>query len=135
MAKNCMEEVAHLLGVELGEEFRINLCPNVLFKFDMNGILAQQEGEYSWHSANHGILQELIYGSFDIIKLPWKPKVGNTFWSYYCEDFKVDDYTWSGNAGDYMRLKCGIVFRTEQEALEARPAKYKELTGRDWGEV
>ena len=29
---------------------------------------------------------------------------------------------------------CGCVFRTKEEALAARPAKYKELTGKEWEE-
>lgn len=82
MTKNLIPTVAKMLGVEMEEEFKINLCPNILFKFDMSGVLAQEQSEASWHSANPRILQELIYDSFEIIKLPWKPKVGKSYYSF-----------------------------------------------------
>ena len=126
---NLMPEVARMLGVEIGEEFRINLCPNVLFKFDMNGILAQEQGEASWHSANHGMLQELIYGSFEIMKLPWKPKTGATYYYFINLSGKwtVHSRWWSESPSEYALYKAGWVFRTKEEAENALPAIAREF--------
>lgn len=140
---NLMPEVARMLGVEIGEKFQINLCPNVLFKFDMSGILAQEQGEASWHSANRGILQELIYGSFEIMKLPWKPRKGDVFYSFYKEGvavlfgyavsesddcvWKVTECYWNDSPLAIALYKAGWVYRTREEAENALPDVAKEL--------
>lgn len=127
---NLMPEVARMLGVEIGEKFQINLCPNVLFKFDMSGILAQEQGEASWHSANRGILQELIYGSFEIMKLPWKPKRKDTYWTFYINDhdkLDTDWNIWTEEVAELARLKAGWVYRTREEAEAALPAVAAEM--------
>lgn len=129
MAKNLIPTVAKMLGVEMEEEFKINLCPNILYKFDMSGVLAQEQSEASWHSANPRILQELIYGSFEIIKLPWKPKVGKSYYSFngvygkWC----VHSYVWSKSPCEYALLDKGWVFRTRKEAEDALPNIAKEF--------
>ncbi len=129
MAKNLIPEIARMLGVELGEEFKINLCPNVLFKFDMSGVLVQEQGEASWHSANCGVLQELIYGSFEIIKLPWKPKKGDVYYTFELLSGKwvVRSFWWGGFPNEYALLDKGWVYRTRAEAEAALPAVAKEI--------
>lgn len=129
MAKNHMADVAKMLGLELGEEFKINLCPNELFKFDMNGILAQEQGEASWRSANHGMLQELVYGSFEIVKLPWKPKKGDVYFTFVLmgDKWGVGSLHWGGFPNEYGSLEKGWVYRTCAEAQAALPAVAKEI--------
>lgn len=129
MAKNLIPEIAKMLGVELGEEFKINLCPNELFKFDMNGILAQEQGEASWRSANHGMLQELVYGSFEIVKLPWKPKKGDVYFTFVLmgDKWGVGSLHWGGFPNEYGSLEKGWVYRTCAEAQAALPAVAKEI--------
>lgn len=133
MAKNHMADVAKMLGLELGEEFKINLCPNELFKFDMNGILAQEQGEASWRSANHGILYELIYGSLEIVKLPWRPKPGEYYYTYNSL-WEIINVSWRDDLYDLCWQKLELVFRTEEEALKERSRIYKEWTGEEWEE-
>lgn len=139
MSKNLIPQIAQMLGVEMGEEYKINLCPNILFKFDMSGILAQEQGEASWHSANRGILHELIYGSFEIVKLPWQPKTDDVFYTFLLDfklDFKgdVDGYVWKvakcfwdDSPVDFALFKAGWVFRTREAAETALPDVAKEL--------
>nr|DAY53756.1 MAG TPA: hypothetical protein [Caudoviricetes sp.] len=129
MAKNHMADIAKMLGVKLGEEFKINLCPNVLFKFDMSGVLTQEQGEASWHSANCGVLQELIYGSFEIIKLPWKPKKGDACFSFELlgDKWVVRSLYWGSFPSAYALFEKGWVYRTRAEAEAALPAVAKEI--------
>ena len=69
-------------------------------------------------------------------KIPFEPKFGEEYWTYLgdkdtwivvCED-------WTDAPFDYIHKACGCVFRTEEEALEYLPVKYKMLTGRDWSD-
>lgn len=64
--------------------------------------------------------------------IPFEPKLDECYWTYVFSEFKVIKLIWSGGAMALCRKACGIVFRTEEEAIEARPAKYKELTGKEW---
>lgn len=129
MAKNLMPTVAKMLGVEMGEEFKINLCPNILFKFDMSGVLAQEQGEASWHSTNSGILQELIYGSFELVKLPWKPKKGDAYYTFVLmgDKWGVGSLHWGGFPNEYALLDKGWVYHSRAEAQTALPAVAAEM--------
>ena len=71
-------------------------------------------------------------------KIPFEPKEGETYWTYkgdYEGCWEVNSEIWDGGAYDYIHKGCGCVFRTEEEALEYLPVKYKMLTGRDWSDV
>lgn len=131
MSKNLIPVIAEMLGVKLGEEFKINLCPNVLFKFDMSGVLTQEQGEASWHSANCGVLQELIYGSFEIIKLPWKPKKGDVYYTFsfggLSEEWVVVKQQWDAHPYERALLDKGWVYRTCEKAEAALPTVAKEM--------
>lgn len=130
---NCIGKVAEMLGVNIGEEFKIKF-DNGMLSID-NYILLDKgmfcsDGDFVsapciWH---------LIKGEYKIIKLPWKPKYGDRYYTYYTngEEWLIWDITWSGDVSDYARLKSGIVFRTSQEALNFLPQKYKELTGKEY---
>lgn len=78
MNKNYMKEVAKLLGVELGEEFRIEGSPiECSFKFSDEGLIVDNA---------KGPLQEvlllkrLLTGKVKIIKLHWKPQKGDSYY-------------------------------------------------------
>lgn len=130
---NYMGKVSEMLGVEIGEEFKIEF-DNGMLSID-NYILLDKgmfcsDGDFVsapciWH---------LIKGEYKIIKLPWKPKYRDRYYTYYTngEEWLIWGITWSGDVSDYARLKSGIVFRTSQEALNFLPQKYKELTGKEY---
>lgn len=60
-------------------------------------------------------------GTYEIVKLPWKPKKGDKF---YCISF-IDDgskgigtetNTWHGTSLNYAMLNAGLLYRTRKEA-------------------
>lgn len=128
MSKNYMADIAKLLGVELDEEFEINGNAYNPYRITNKGLLDSR------NSLCPISLNNLVVGNWAIIKLPWKPKEGKAYWTYEDDWFEPDLWTWYADTSDYMRLKCGCVFRTKEEALAARPQKYKELTGKEWNE-
>ena len=65
----------------------------------------------------------------------YEPTYGETYYSYGTVTWEVFAEEWTGEAYDYIHKACGCVFRTEKEAIEARPAIYKALTGYDWSDV
>lgn len=131
---NCIKEVAKMFGVELGEEFKIKnkvyestnlyfFCENGLRFSDNNGGV----------TANSDTLVGLLDGSLEIVKLPFKPKIGQDYWGYD-SDWATIEIRWGGDYFDYTGLLVGTVFRTEEEALVNRPERYKEITGKEWEE-
>ena len=67
MAENKMNEVAKLLGVELEEEFRINVSP-LEFKLTKSGLLYWSNASQMWERSRS--IEELLIGQYEIIKIP-----------------------------------------------------------------
>ena len=66
---NYMKEVAHMLGLEIGEEFKIEGgSKNVKYKFNSD-YLAMVIPNIGWSKANN-TLADLLNGKFKIVKLP-----------------------------------------------------------------
>ena len=80
------------------------------------------------------MLRDLLRGDdrYKIVRKPWMPKDGETYYTYAGKRFMVSSYTWRGDSCEYGIYKGGIVFRTREEAVAARPRVYKEMTGKEW---
>ena len=72
MAENYMEDVAKLLGVELGEEFKIDgdglPWKSFKYKLDEEGLIFWEEGCQKWLGSEG--LSSLLTGKAKIVKLP-----------------------------------------------------------------
>ena len=71
---NHMREVAHMLGLELGENFRFKSrlidLSTYEFKFTEDYLMYYHtEGEY-WEKASFDTLCDLLNGKYEVIKLP-----------------------------------------------------------------
>lgn len=130
---NKMKEVAQLLGVELEEKFKV-LRENDevlgIYKLSEEKGLLLQHPIGAWIEST--ILNEVLTGKHEIVKVPFTPRFGEKYWSYFGKDFVVDTFIWSDNVADYARLKVGAVLRTKETALEARAKIYEHLTGKRW---
>lgn len=127
MAKNLIPEICKMLGVELGEEFKIE-GDNRTYWFDLDGL---HSGEYVAQDEDDAMLHDLLCGKVEIVKLPWKPKKGETYWGFLYSQrndaWLLALYTWSNNPEDCAFYKAGWVFRTKEEAKAALPAVAKEM--------
>lgn len=129
MAKNLIPEIARMLGVELGEEFKIKGREGVIYKFIVDGlIVSDDDAEMEWTSVNT-IFDELLSGRLEIVKLPWKPKYGEDYYSFVLVYGKwvVQELWWRGFPEEYALLSKGWVYRSEKEAQAALPSVAKEL--------
>lgn len=134
MSRDLISVVTEALGVEIEEEFRLKGVEGYKFFIDSRGYIqcfsietGRFDGEYT---ADYD-LQYLLKNPNDIIKAPFEPKTGDEYWTY-SETWEVEDWVWTYDFLDLVYKRVGIVFRTKKEAIEARPAKYKELTGKEW---
>ena len=133
MAKNLMPEVAALLGVEIGEEFIIQNADrkeNVVLAMDgfhviqPNDVLGPDHGK---------LLSKVLQGLYEVVKLPWEPKVGDKYYAIASTDNKkpyISLYIWRGFVVDYTLWKLEMIYRTEEEARAHMEEDYERLTGK-----
>lgn len=123
MAKNLIPKIAELLGVELGEEFEIEGYSELFMITDDKGLMAtDDEPETEWEPAN-ALFVALLNGDEAIVKLPWKPKNGEVYYTYNFSASKwvVCSSWWGGFPSEYALFDKGWVFRTKEEAKAALP--------------
>lgn len=118
---NRMSSVANLLGMELGEVFRIKDYPNfpeTYFRFADDGLM-QSVNRTSWHSAPAWMWKGLITGALKITKLPWKPSYNDIYYMpTVVSRGKYLKLFWTGSEADKSSYQQGLVYRTKEEAIE-----------------
>lgn len=131
--KNLMPEVAKLLGVEIGEEFKVNFnditycgAKEARARITKNDFQLLHQISCQWVDFN-GLMLRLIKGEFEIIKLPWKPKNSEEYW--IVEEDMIFLKMWESDMSDFMYLKCGNCFRTKEEAEANADRIRKEIMG------
>lgn len=127
---NLMPEIARMLGVALGEEFKIKGYGEVTYMIaDNKGLMATDDDpETEWTPANT-LFVALLTGKDEIVKLPWKPKERDIFYSFSTTYGKwvVRSNMWAGAPCDYALLDKGWVYRTRAEAEAALPKVAAEM--------
>nr|UWI03313.1 MAG: hypothetical protein [Bacteriophage sp.] len=130
MAKNLIPQIAKMLGVELGEEFQVKGDNELTYQFTDDGLkLTHNSGiEISGVAANVALV-DLLNGKDEVVKLPWKPKMFETYRSFDIVYGKlvVCYLKWTGLPYQYALLDKGWVYRTKEEAQAALPAVAKEI--------
>ena len=130
MSKNLIPQIAQMLGVELGEEFKVKGDNELTYQFTDDGLkLTHNSGiEISGVSANVALI-DLLNGKDAIVKLPWKPKEGELYYSFgiFAQTWGVSKICWLQHPFDFALLAKGWVYRTKEEAKAALPNIAKEL--------
>lgn len=132
MSKNLIPEITQMLGVEIGEKFKIKGDDELTYKFDSDGLkLTHYSGiEIAKISANVAFV-DLVNGKDEIVKLPWKPKLNERYWTFDIvgvgNTLRVVRYTWDGDFNELTKLKVGWVYRTRAEAEAALPKVAAEM--------
>lgn len=78
---------------------------------------------------DHGALNSLLKGKMEIVKLPWKPKKGEEYYTFGTSagEWEVSQQRWTCHPFDLAVLDKGWVYRTRAEAETALPAVAKEM--------
>lgn len=122
MAKNLIPEICKMLGVAIEEEFKIKGEDELTYRFDSDGLkLTHDSGiELAQISANVALV-DLVNGKDEIVKLPWKPKKGDAYYTFeiFRGKWVVRSLWWTGAPCTYALLDKGWVFRTKEEAEDA----------------
>lgn len=128
MAKNLIPQIAQMLGVELGEEFKVVYKTRfeIICNFTMAGLFVHKgdSGRYEKE-----LLADIICGKTEIVKLPWKPKKGDAYFTFVLmgDKWGVGSLHWGGFPNEYGLLEKGWVYRTQEEAEAALPKVAAEI--------
>ena len=129
MRNNYMAEVAKLLGVELGESFKITSDTQGdypgdyqnYYRFTEDNCLETSDDGVEWKIINAEVLlKRILMGNIRIIKLPWKPQIRE---KYYVPRIAIRSkdryywYHWQNSDADIKRYDIGIVCKTPSEAI------------------
>lgn len=118
MRKNCMAEVAKLLGVELEEVFCIDGDEHYFRLTDTGLGMLMRLGSKDWLAAPINVLYGLLLGENEIIKLPWKPKYDEEYYIPSISNaISYNHFYWKGDALDDRCYNLGVVFKSKEEAV------------------
>ena len=127
--------IARELDVELGEAFFIQIKKNSLimnskFYLNENGLFRKDDIIYKNEDT---FLRMLIAREARVVKEEHLikaniPVFGSSYYSYNdLREGEVTVYNWYNNFSDNCRLKLGIVFATQDEALRCKEQKILEI--------
>lgn len=126
MAKNLIPQIAQMLGVELGEEFKVKGHGELTYKLASDGLkFAYDDSIELSEIAAKVAFVALINGTDEIVKLPWKPKKGDVYYTFsfggLSEEWVVVKQQWDAHPYERALLDKGWVYRTRKEAEDALP--------------
>lgn len=131
MGKNLIPEIAKMLGLQLGEEFEIKGYKGLVYKFVDDELIVNSTDDKGCSGLTANMtLVSLLKGEREIVKLPWKPKKGETYYTFICDCYHkwcVWQQRWSNHPFDLALLEKGWVYRSRKEAEAALPTVAKEL--------
>jgi hypothetical protein len=133
MRKNLIPQIAKLLGVELGEEFKVKDYCNSnsrTYKITTQGLKVKLVNHPEAKEFNAlGMFNSLLVGDTEIVKLPWKPAYRQKYWTFGLKDgiWVVVPREWEDYPAEYLLFKAGWIYRTEKEACAALPGVAKEM--------
>lgn len=111
---NYMKQIAEMLGVEIGERFKIKELDFVSY-IGTDGFFTELDDDTV--SQDDARLVKLITGEWKMEKLPWKPKNGDHYWYHeYDMGCALCRITWSDSSYDLALYKLGKLYRTKAEA-------------------
>lgn len=122
---NKMNEVAKLLGLKIGEEFKIKGISGT-YIITENGLV-NKGSEY----IQGLVLTQLIVGQLEIQRYPWKPNNGEKyFYIVFDCDFSIFPEYWENTYEENINYKIGNCYRTYHDA-EASISKWKDFFKND----
>lgn len=130
MSKNLIPEICKMLGVKLGEKFEIKGYKGLVYKFVDDELIVNSTDDRGTSGLTANMtLVSLLKGKREVVKLPWQPKKGETYYTFELLGGKwvVRSFWWGGFPNEYALLDKGWVYRTLEEAKAALPAVAAEM--------
>ena len=119
---NKIIEVAKLLGVELGQSFKITSDTEGdyqnYYRFTENNCLEMSDDGVDWETAAAATLRDILMGDIRIVKLPWEPRDNEHYFIPEITTPEMFGYLrWTNDHVDNHMYKHGLICRTKEEAI------------------
>lgn len=124
MAENLIPEIVKMLGVELGEEFKIKGEDELMtYRFNSDGLQVTYGDGIEIPISTNLAFVDLVNGKGEIVKILWRPKKGDVYFTFELLGGKwvVRSFWWGGFPNEYALLDKGWVYRTCEKAQAALP--------------
>ena len=92
------------------------------FKFandDEGNIVLMTNDGVCPKNTSEELLRAITSYKIDVTNTPFNPKLGDTYWYFDTWEDIIND-TWEDLPFEIAMFKCGMVFRTKEEALNAK---------------
>ena len=82
---NYIPKVAEVIGLKIGERFRVKLGGNetaATFWFVEDGLMydvPKADGMFTGYASKQTLVS-ILNGEYEVVKLPWFPKIGEGYW-------------------------------------------------------
>mgnify|MGYP004512861801 CR=1 FL=1 len=121
---NNMANVAELLGVKLGENFRIisdiSFIRRECYRLTEKGLEIVRKNEKD-NRYDPEILTELLTGRHSVDCVDWEPKKGDYFYTPNIHnpspELRYSKLTWEGSDQDLYLFKNGLAFKEKEAAV------------------
>lgn len=132
MSKNLFPQIAQMLGVEIGEDFKIKGYIEPIYRFDADGLKVIYGCLMKKRlTIANAMLSSLLAGKVEIVKLPWKPKNGEEYYTFSLSAGKwiVCRQCWTNHPIDLALLDKGWIYHSNKGAEDALPKVASEFGG------
>ena len=117
MKKNIWEEIANQYNISLEEEFIVEeKGEDIVYKFTEKGLVCVIPSD---ELPSINTLHRILSGEFSIVPLPWKPEIGDTYWTVDMDSTRAlvtESFTWNDDMTDFCNYYCDNCFKTREEA-------------------
>lgn len=125
MAKNLIPEIARMLGVELGEKFKIKGEDELMtYSFNSDGLqVTYGDGIEIPYIFTNLALVALVKGEEEIIKLHYRPDYRQMYWTFGLKNgiWVVVPREWEDYPTEILLADKGWAYRSKKEAKAALP--------------
>lgn len=139
--KNYIPEIIEMLGVEIGEKFRLKdngrgVMPD-LYRFTETKF-EYFDTEEGWQESMR--LTDIILGESEIVRSPYEPKQGDNYWTIVWKKegatkfIEARSCTWGDVSVDYLRKILGLVYRSYADAEADKYKAFERAMQMKWGE-
>lgn len=127
MNKNYMGTIAQMLGVELGEQFKVYALETLWGKVTLSdkGVVLC-DPDWCGSTSASAVFEGLLTGALTLKRKPWKPAKKDEYYFYDVKDRQAFCGIWDESFFDLMFYKVGNCYRTK-EAAEADGPKWQEF--------
>lgn len=114
MSKNYIPEIAKMLGVGIGEEFKLKGTSFGLFTFTSDNLLCSG-GNKEWKVVQNSLFIGILTGEYTVQNVPFKPKDNETYY-YILPNGVIYAGYWKPTAINIALYLMGNFFRSKAQA-------------------